>query len=61
MTYPFRNLVFEGGGVKGVAFIGAIRGLNDEEILPEIQRFWGTSAGAITALQSFPNEKAHRL
>lgn len=48
MTYPFRNLVFEGGGVKGVAFIGAIRGLNDEEILPEIQRFWGTSAGAIT-------------
>ncbi|KLA26591.1 hypothetical protein [Bacillus cereus] len=25
MTYPFRNLVFEGGGVKGVAFIGAIR------------------------------------
>ncbi|MEW9576626.1 patatin-like phospholipase family protein [Bacillus toyonensis] len=50
MTYPFRNLVFEGGGVKGVAFIGAIRALNDEEILPEIQRFGGTSAGAITAL-----------
>ncbi|PGP40612.1 patatin, partial [Bacillus thuringiensis] len=50
MTYPFRNLVFEGGGVKGVAFIGAIRALNDEEILPKIQRFGGTSAGAITAL-----------
>lgn len=36
--------------VKGIAFIGAIRALNDEEILPEIQRFEGTSAGAITAL-----------
>ncbi|MGH1280398.1 hypothetical protein [Bacillus basilensis] len=31
MTYPFRNLVFEGGGVKGGAFIGAIRALNIEK------------------------------
>lgn len=50
MAYPFRNLVFEGGGVKGSAYIGAIRALNEEGILPEIQRFGGTSAGAITAL-----------
>ena len=39
MAYPFRNLVFEGGGVKGSAYIGAIRALNEEGILPEIQRF----------------------
>ncbi|MEB8861041.1 patatin-like phospholipase family protein, partial [Bacillus cereus] len=43
MAYPFRNLVFEGGGVKGSAYIGAIRALNEEGILPEIQRFGGTS------------------
>ena len=30
MAYPFRNLVFEGGGVKGSAYIGAIRALNEE-------------------------------
>ncbi|MFJ8529179.1 patatin-like phospholipase family protein [Bacillus sp. NPDC094106] len=64
MTYPFRNLVFEGGGVKGVAFIGAIRSLNEEKILPEIQRFGGTSAGAITALLlglSIPFEEIEKI
>ncbi|ANC22729.1 phospholipase (plasmid) [Bacillus cereus] len=50
MAYSFRNLVFEGGGVNGSAYIGAIRALNEEGILPGIQRFEGTSAGAITAL-----------
>lgn len=30
MSYPFRNLVFEGGGVKGSAYIGAIRTLNED-------------------------------
>ncbi len=24
MTFPFKNLVFEGGGVKGIAFVGAL-------------------------------------
>jgi NTE family protein len=27
MNYPFRNLVFEGGGVKGIAYVGAIDAL----------------------------------
>ena len=25
MTYPFRNLVFEVGGVKGIAYVGAMK------------------------------------
>jgi NTE family protein len=33
MTYPFRNLVFEGGGVKGIAYVGAMNVLEKEEIL----------------------------
>jgi len=45
----FRNLVFEGGGVKGIAYAGAISVLEDRDILPDIQRVAGTSAGAITA------------
>ncbi|HEY1774172.1 MAG TPA: patatin-like phospholipase family protein [Gammaproteobacteria bacterium] len=45
----FRNLVFEGGGVKGIAYAGAIQVLEQNKILPNITRVAGTSAGAITA------------
>ena len=45
----FRNLVFEGGGVKGIAYAGAIQVLEQQGILPGILRVAGTSAGAITA------------
>lgn len=45
----FRNLVFEGGGVKGIAYAGAIQVLEQNKILPDIIRVAGTSAGAITA------------
>ncbi|HSN17065.1 MAG TPA: patatin-like phospholipase family protein [Gammaproteobacteria bacterium] len=45
----FRNLVFEGGGVKGIAYAGAIQVLEAQGILPNITRVAGTSAGAITA------------
>ncbi len=45
----FRNLVFEGGGVKGIAYAGAIAVLEEKGILPDIRRVAGTSAGAITA------------
>lgn len=45
----FRNLVFEGGGVKGIAYAGAIQVLETQGILPNVSRVAGTSAGAITA------------
>ncbi len=44
-----KNLVFEGGGVKGVAYIGAINVLSEKNILGEIENVAGNSAGAITA------------
>lgn len=50
MSYHFRNLVFEGGGVKGIAYSGALEVLKEKEILPNIKRVGGTSAGAIAAL-----------
>lgn len=47
--YPFTNLVFEGGGVKGIAYVGALQVLADRGILGQVTAVAGTSAGAITA------------
>jgi NTE family protein len=49
MAYHFKNLVFEGGGVKGMAYIGAMQVLQEKGILTNIRRVGGTSAGAINA------------
>ncbi|NEW06891.1 patatin-like phospholipase family protein [Paenibacillus sp. SYP-B3998] len=50
MEYHFKNLVFEGGGVKGIAYIGALEVLDEEGILSNITRVGGTSAGAIISV-----------
>lgn len=50
MPYHFRNFVFDGGGVKGIAYVGAMQVLEQKGILPDIKRVGGTSAGAINAL-----------
>ncbi|WP_054739320.1 patatin-like phospholipase family protein [Cellulosilyticum ruminicola] len=50
----FKNLVFSGGGVLGIAYIGLLHSLYEHHIIEDIQRVAGTSAGAITAcLTSF--------
>lgn len=45
----YKNLVFEGGGVKGAAFAGAIQVLKEHNLLKDIEQVAGTSAGSITA------------
>ncbi|MCC6916995.1 patatin-like phospholipase family protein [Nitrosomonas sp.] len=50
MAYEFRNLVFEGGGVKGIAYVGALGVLEEKNIISSIERIGGTSAGAINAI-----------
>ncbi len=50
MAYPFKNLIFEGGGVKGVAYVGALQELETRQIMSQIKRVGGTSAGAINAV-----------
>eukprot|EP00058_Branchiostoma_floridae_P006697 XP_002592185.1 hypothetical protein BRAFLDRAFT_88078 [Branchiostoma floridae] len=47
--FPFENLVIEGGGARGVAYVGALRVLETAGILKNIKRVAGVSAGAITA------------
>ena len=45
-----KNLVFEGAGIRGIAYCGAIKVLEQKNLLQEVERVGGTSAGAITAL-----------
>lgn len=47
--YPFRNLAFQGGGTKALAYHGAVRVLEEAGILAQIERVAGTSAGATLA------------
>ena len=46
----YQNLVFKGGGMKGVAYLGAIEAIDELGILQNITRVAGTSVGAISAL-----------
>lgn len=47
---PIENLVFEGAGIQGIAYSGAIKELENRDLLKDVKRVGGTSAGAITAL-----------
>lgn len=42
-------LVFSGGGIKGLAYVGAIKALEEKKLFQKVKRFAGASAGAITA------------
>eukprot|EP00112_Aurelia_sp_Birch-Aquarium-sp1_P010373 Seg2218.5 transcript_id=Seg2218.5/GoldUCD/mRNA.D3Y31 product="putative protein R571" protein_id=Seg2218.5/GoldUCD/D3Y31 len=46
---PIENLVFEGGGNKGMSYVGAIEVLEEAGIMKKIKRVAGSSVGAITA------------
>ncbi|WP_319805295.1 patatin-like phospholipase family protein [Hymenobacter latericus] len=45
----YRNLVMEGGGIRGIAYGGALQELEHQGVLRSIERVGGTSAGAIQA------------
>lgn len=49
MIHSISNVVFEGGGVRGIAYGGALEAWSKAGLLSNIQRTAGTSAGAITA------------
>ena len=50
MAAQCRKLGFEGGGVKGIAYLGAMQILAQRGLLGSIDRVGGTSAGAINAV-----------
>src|SRR3989338_7583819 len=45
----YENLVFSGGGIKGLTHCGAVKYLDEIGVLPKIKKIAGTSAGAIIA------------
>ncbi len=44
------NIVFEGAGIRGIAYSGVVSELERMDVLKNVKRVGGTSAGAITAL-----------
>ncbi len=46
----YKNLVFEGGGVRGIAYAGALSVLEERGMLRSVKRVGGTSVGSITAM-----------
>jgi NTE family protein len=45
-----KNLVFEGAGIRGIAYCGAINEMESADMMRHIEKVGGTSAGAIVAL-----------
>jgi NTE family protein len=45
-----KNLAFEGAGVRGIAYVGSLRYLEENHLLDSVEKISGTSAGAIVAL-----------
>lgn len=48
--YNYTNLVLEGGGVRGMAYVGAFSVLSEKGILPNIEKVAGSSVGSIAGL-----------
>jgi NTE family protein len=58
----YRNLVFKGGGVRGIAYMGAFEVLEELGVLKNIERVAGTSSGAIAVtLVSFRKNTTETL
>ena len=49
MDNEYTSLVFEGGGVRGIAYVGIIRKLYEKDIMKNIKNVGGSSAGSQTA------------
>jgi NTE family protein len=45
-----KNLVFEGAGIRGVAYCGAIQEMETKRMMVNIEKVGGTSSGAIVAM-----------
>jgi NTE family protein len=60
-NYSYTNLALEGGGIRGLAYPGAIKVLEEKGIIKNIERVAGTSAGAITALMIGLDYTSHEM
>jgi NTE family protein len=47
---PIKNLVFEGAGVRGIAYCGAVQEMEAKNLMGNLEKVGGTSSGAIVAM-----------
>jgi len=57
----YKNLVFEGGGIRGIAYAGAVRALEESGRLGAVERTAGSSVGALAALMVSLGYTAHEI
>lgn len=57
----YKNLVLEGGGIRGLAYPGALQVLEQKRIINNIENVCGTSAGAIMGLMIALDYKSHEI
>jgi len=57
----YRNLVFKGGGIRGVAYLGVVEELERLGYMEKFQRVAGSSVGAIAALMVSLKLPAHEI
>ncbi|MGI8951284.1 MAG: patatin-like phospholipase family protein [Chitinophagaceae bacterium] len=60
-NYPYKNLVFKGGGIRGLAYAGALKVLEEKGVLKNIENVAGSSAGAIAALMVALGYNSHEI
>ncbi len=48
--YDYKNLVLEGGGVRGLAYAGVFSVLEEKGILQQIEKVAGSSAGSVAGM-----------
>src|SRR5438067_11672322 len=59
--HQYKSLVLEGGGVRGLAYAGAIKILEQKGVIKNIERVAGSSAGAIAALMIGLGYTSHEI
>ena len=57
----YNALIFEGGGVLGISYLGIIKYLNEKDMLKNIKKFGGSSVGSHVALLLALNYKYEEL
>ena len=57
----YKNLALEGGGLRGIAYAGAFKALEENGTMQQIENIAGSSAGAIAGLMISIGYKADEI
>ena len=60
-NYNYKNLVLEGAGIRGLAYSGALKVLEERGIIKNIERVAGTSSGAAIGMMISLGYTSHEI